>query len=395
MNVFDRKITVWRNTYRTANNKCEVPLMQFLKAGIDYLPTIMYLRQLYDYMVQSYSLNPAASATAEEQYREGKKNLPLATIGGTFANGGLREDLSEATNLLCLDIDATKPKKAAQLKAEGKEVPNEWVNDWEALKWKLSKLPFVAYCALSVGGHGIYLIIPIEDYHHHAEAWESLQHLFSKHLHLTIDAATKDITRPRFISYDSQPYINEDAEVFKIQLPEKRTTMPFRRYSSSPSSSTEEAVRKCVDAIERERLDITSDYSQWIDIASALFNEFGEAGKQYFERISRFYPNAHKREINSKWKQNKNRSKVGIGTFFEICSRHGIRFRESPSESPLTKANRHSPPKSEETTIIYKRTPLFPEAESIWADLTESEFNSILSPDAVAQWQAAHQTVPF
>ena len=393
MNVFDRKITVWRNTYRTANNKCEVPLMQFLKAGIDYLPTIMYLRQLYDYMVQSYSLNPAASSTAEEKYREGKKNLPLATIGGTFANGGLREDLSEATNLLCLDIDATKPKKAAQLKAEGKEVPNEWVNDWEALKWKLSKLPFVAYCALSVGGHGIYLIIPIEDYHHHAEAWESLQHLFSKHLHLTIDAATKDITRPRFISYDSQPYINENAEVFKIKLPEKRTTMPFRRYSSSPSSSTEEAVRKCVDEIERRSLDITSDYSQWIDIASALFNEFGEAGKQYFERVSQFYPNANEKDISYKWNKNKNRSGITIATFFEICSRHGIRFRESPSESPLTKANRHSPPKSEETTIIYKRTPLFP--ESIWADMTESEFNSILSPDAVSHWQAAHHRIPF
>ena len=398
-NIFEEKISCWSNTTRNSANNITVSIRQFLDAGIAYINTpnmptdIQRLRHLYSTAMQTYPTDPARAASLFDEYKQQKRYMPLATMGGVFKDGGRIDDMLSASKVLCIDIDNTKPTDF--YKYEGKEIPNHHITDWNLLKWQLSRLPFVAYAGLSIGGYGLFLLIPIENESQYSEYWRCLQHLFSRHLNITIDAQTKDITRPRFISYDSQPYINENAEVFKIQLPEKRTTMPFRRYSSSPSSSTEEAVRKCVDAIERERLDITSDYSQWIDIASALFNEFGEAGKQYFERISRFYPNANEREINSKWKQNKNRSKVGIGTFFEICSRYGIRFRESPSESPLTKANRHSPPKSEETTIIYKRSPLFTEPESIWDDMTESEFSSVLSPEAVTQWLAAHQTAPF
>ena len=337
MGIFERTVTVWKNIPRTADNKCEVPLWQFLNAGIDKLPTINYLRQLYDAMVQTYPTNPAASATYEELYKKGKNNLPLATIGGTFANGGLHDDMIEPTNLIALDFDTEKPRKAARLREEGKEIPNGWVKDWETIKRKLAQLPFVAYCSLSVGGHGLFVIIPIEDYHRHAEAWESLNYLFKKHLNLTIDPQTKDITRPRFISYDPQPYINEKAEVFRIKLPEKNTEVPVRRYTSSPSSSTEEEVRKCVDEIERRSLDITSDYGEWIDIASALYNGLGEAGKQYFERVSRFYPNANERDISYKWEKNKNRSKVGIGTFFDICKRYGIMYKDSLLRSPQPK----------------------------------------------------------
>ena len=76
-------------------------------------------------------------------------------------------------------------------------------------------------------------------------------------------------------------------------------------------------------------LDITSDYGEWIDIASALFNELGEAGKQYFERVSRFYPNANERDISYKWEKNKNRSQITIATYFEICRRYGIRYKDS------------------------------------------------------------------
>lgn len=329
MGIFERTVSVWKNIPRTADNKCEVPLRQFLDAGIDYLPTINYLRQLYDVMVQTYPTDPAASATYEEQYKQGKNDLPLATIGGIFANGGLHDDMIEPTNLITLDLDTEKPRKAARLREEGKEIPNGWVKDWEAIKRKLAQLPFVAYCSLSVGGHGLFVIIPIEDYHFHAEAWESLNYLFKKHLNLTIDPQTKDITRSRFISYDPQPYINENAQVFRIKLPEKRTTIPVRKYSSSPSSSTEEAVRRCVEEIERRMLDITSDYGEWIDIASALFNELGEAGKQYFERVSRFYPNANERDISYKWEKNKNRSQITIATYFEICRRYGIRYKDS------------------------------------------------------------------
>ena len=396
-NIFDEKISCWRNTTRTSANNITVSIRQFLDAGAAYLtrpdmPTdIQRLRHLYTTAMQTYPTNPSRAASLFDEYKQQKRYMPLATMGGVFTDGGRIDDMQSASKVLCIDIDNTKPTDL--YKYEGKEIPNHHITDWNLLKWQLSRLPFVAYAGLSIGGYGLFLLIPIETESLYSEYWRCLEHLFSRHLNITIDAQTKDITRPRFISYDAQPYINENAEVFKIQLPEKRTTMPFRRYSSSSSSRTEK-VRKCVDEIERRNIDITSNYGDWIDIASALFNEFGEAGKQYFERVSQFYPNANEKDISYKWNKNKNRSGITIATFFEICRRYGIRFRDSP-ERPLTKANRHSPPKSEETAIIYKRTPFFPETESIWADMTESEFSSVLSPEAVTQWQAAHQTAPF
>ena len=401
-NVFDRQLSVWSTTTRTANNKIEVPLRQFLDAGKDYLPTINYLRQVYDSMLQTFDSDPAASARYEEIYKQGKRELPLAAIGGTFANGGLLADLQQPTNLLTLDIDATKPSRAAQVRAAGKEVPNEWVTDWEAIKRKLSQLPFVSYIARSVGNHGLFVIIEIEDCRRHAEAWAYLDYLFREHLKLTIDPATKDLTRPRFVSYDPQPYVNEAAEVFRVRK-RPTTTTPQRNYAHHrPATDTEAAVQKCVEEIERRMLDITSDYGEWVDIAAALFNGLGDAGKEYYMRLSRFNSKFNQRETEYKWQKNKNRPNVNIGTFFKICSDNGIRYKDSDTFTPAPPTPTAPPPPSAAASATVKAVPqrivyrpLLPDPCSIIDSLTAQEFDEFLSPKAVAEWQAQHPAAPF
>ena len=368
-NIFEEKISCWSNTTRTSANNITVCIGQFLNAGASYLDTpnmptdINRLRHLYSTAVQTYPTDPARAASLFDEYKRQKMSMPLATMGGIFKNGGLKEDMISASKILTIDLDNTKPTDYH--KNEGKEIPNIHVKDWNLLKWQLARLPFVAYAGLSIGGYGLFLLIPIEDESRYLDYWKCLEHLFKEHLNLTIDPQTKDITRPRFISYDPQPYINENAEVFRIKLPEKRTTIPVRRYSSSPSSSTEEEVRKCVAEIERRNLDITSDYSEWIDIASALYNGLGEAGKQYFERVSRFYPNANERDISYKWEKNKNRSQITIATFFEICRRYGIRYKDSElpdisTRLPQPKATANVEASTERKCRI-DDVPLFPE----------------------------------
>ena len=343
-NIFEEKISCWSNTTRISANNITVSIGQFLNAGASYLDTpnmptdINRLRHLYSTAMQTYPTDPARAASLFDEYKRQKMSMPLATMGGIFKNGGLKEDMISASKILTIDLDNTKPTDYH--KYEGKEIPNIHVKDWNMLKWQLARLPFVAYAGLSIGGYGLFLLIPIEDESFYLDYWKCLEHLFKKHLNLVIDPQTKDITKPRFISYDPNPYINTQADVFRIKLPEKSTEVPVRRYTSSPSTTTEEAVRRCVDEIERRVLDITSDYGEWIDIASALFNELGEAGKQYFERVSRFYPNANEKDISYKWEKNKNRSKVGIGTFFDICKGYGIKYKlPEVSTRPQPKAS--------------------------------------------------------
>ena len=361
-NVFERPISVWSNTTRTANNKIEVPLRQFLDAGKDYLPTIHYLRQVYDSILQTFDSDPAASARYEEIYREGKKKLPLAAIGGTFANGGLLTDLQQPTNLLTLDIDATKPSRAAQLRAAGKEVPNEWVTDWEDVKRKLSQLPFVSYIARSVGNHGLFVIVEIKDYHRHAEAWERLEYLFKKHLKLTIDPATKDLTRPRFVSYDPQPYINETAEVFRVRK-RPTTKTPVKRYDYQARNSTEEDVLECLRKIEANRIDVTGNYNDWCSIGAALHSQFGDSGEDLFVRFSQFHPEASESRSRKKYKECRTMSRISIATLFKICSDYGIRYttptpKPAPTPPPPPTATVEATPAPR---IIYKFGESFPQ----------------------------------
>ena len=48
------------------------------------------------------------------------------------------------------------------------------------------------------------------------------------------------------------------------------------------------AILALVDAVEASGIDITSTYSEWLDIAFALVSELGEDGRDIFHRLSRF-----------------------------------------------------------------------------------------------------------
>lgn len=392
-NIFDEKITMWSSAKRGSANNKTITVREFLQLGQAYLhrPTaatdIARLRALYAEAIQVYEQDPARAAQLFGQYSQQKTLMPLATMGGTFSGGGRLEDMVTASDVLCVDIDAVKPIDFC--KYEGKEIPNSHVREWNSLKWQLAQLPFVAYASLSIGGHGLFLLIPVADHHRHNEYWATLEYLFLKHLGLTIDANAKDITRPRFVSYDPEPYVNQNAEVFDTILLQKRTPPPAPRYTrTAPASSTEEAVRKCVEEIERKSLDITSIYGEWADIAAALYNGLGEVGKQYFQRVSAFYPNANPKEIDLKWAQNKKRQQIGIGTFFHLCERHGIIFKQSPS-LPLTHAHaRHKSDEQAHTHVSGTICHFAPIASySALEDITQEQWDSLLSPQAVQRFR--------
>lgn len=95
------------------------------------------------------------------------------------------------------------------------------------------------------------------------------------------------------------------------------------------SVSTREHVETVINRIEDAGVCIAPDYSSWLRVCYALISEFGEGGRDYFRRISRFW---HGKETRTPDKQfdecmkseDRGGSGVTIATFFELAKQAGV-----------------------------------------------------------------------
>jgi hypothetical protein len=98
-----------------------------------------------------------------------------------------------------------------------------------------------------------------------------------------------------------------------------------------PSPSGEgSGVRPDLDLIisrlESAQTDITANYSDWLEIGFAFADELGEAGRDYYHRISRFHPGYSPTDCNKQY-DNCLKAKgngVTLKTFFHLAKHAGI-----------------------------------------------------------------------
>lgn len=92
-----------------------------------------------------------------------------------------------------------------------------------------------------------------------------------------------------------------------------------------------------ISRIESFQTDITANYADWRDIGFAFADEFGEAGRDYYHRISRFYSGYSPADCNKQY-DNCLKAKghgVTLKTFFHLAKQAGINISPSnPSASP-------------------------------------------------------------
>mgnify|MGYP004677453073 FL=1 len=242
-----------------------------------------------------------------------KRTLPQATISGMFHPTRAKNNLSQHSGLICVDIDAKD---------------NPEIKDWEKLKQDLSVLPQIAYCALSVSGKGLFVIIPLSYPQKHLLQFRQLQMDFSK-MGIVIDQACSDITRLRCLSYDEHPIINEDATLYEGVYVEKPKYHSFHPYLIYKSENTLAEVAACCRKINERGIDITTSYDDWLKVGCALAN-LGENGRTLFHVCSQQNAkyNAAKTDKMFTDLLRRNYQQVNIGTFFWMCKQHGITTNE-------------------------------------------------------------------
>lgn len=294
MDIFQTHISVYNGV--TDNTGTRMPLGTFLFCK-EYKDDILRLRAVFD----------------KEKRNALKRSLPQATISGVFSPTRAKNNLSQHSGLICVDIDA-------------KDNPD--ILDWETLKQDLSVLPQIAYCALSVSGKGLFLVIPLRYPEKHLQQFRQLQIDFRK-MGIMIDSACSDITRLRCLSYDEHPIINENATLYEGVYVEKPKHKSFPTCFIYEGENTSAEVVVCCRKIQQCGIDITASYDDWLKVGCALAT-IGESGRSLFHICSRQNAkyNAAKTDKMFTDLLRRNYQQVNIGTFFWMCKQHGITTKE-------------------------------------------------------------------
>lgn len=139
-------------------------------------------------------------------YNSNKSGLSAATF--STVQDDLTIDRSDANTLyhtgyISFDIDVDK---------------NPYLlTDPESIRdFIIDNIPYVAYLGKSVSNIGYWGLIPILNKDDHYGHYAAMKELFAKH-EIILDK-TSDISRLRFIAYDPDGYINDDAQIYTESL---------------------------------------------------------------------------------------------------------------------------------------------------------------------------------
>lgn len=236
------------------------------------------------------------------EFRDMKRRLlPAIAVGGRYGGGHEANNLIESSNCIALDFDN--------------------LIDLADAKTIISKQPFVAYCGLSCSGTGLFAIVEVVDGKQHTAHWKSLEKHFAG-LGLDVDPSTKNPNRLRYVSFDSSPYINRNAEVYRNFLNEPTYRQPMYRKSNTDDVST------LLDHVISTGTDITSGRTNWLKIGSAIAGAYGASGEDAFVAVSAFNSTFKESEARKTYQQSCARHPKDKGVLFNIASQYGIRIKQ-------------------------------------------------------------------
>jgi len=104
------------------------------------------------------------------------------------------------------------------------------------------------------------------------------------------------------------------------------------------SSDNLSDVEIIISRIEESKIDITASYNDWLNIGFAFADEFGENGRNYFHKISQFYPDYSEKNANNQFNEclKSNGKGINIKTFYFIAKQAGINISVSKSKDNET-----------------------------------------------------------
>lgn len=222
-------------------------------------------------------------------------NLPCISVTGHFPEYR-RIQLSDRMNpVICIDID---------------KGDNLDINDWEEVKRKVISLPGVFYVSLSCRGEGIFCYVYWNIEKDFLKVWYALERDFKEKLGIKIDVNCKDITRLRFISYDSNTLLKKQVEIYEDEYDK------YEDYDNNEISDTlnedDNFTYRAIYQLITECNYRSNSYNDWLQDGFRLAT-FGEEGKILFMYLSKLSDNYDRNEALKKFRECKRTTKKSKG----------------------------------------------------------------------------------
>ena len=141
----------------------------------------------------------------------------------------------------------------------------------------------------------------------------------------------------KMIRVNSRQFVDQEKSV---EIREICGTSSSKSVDCCPLSvDLKEEIELLTKIIEERSIDIAPDYQSWRDLGFALSDTLGENGRDYFHRLSRFYPNYSHEETDKQFTSCLNHHGHGITskTIFHLAKQAGITIPRT--QSPILVPN--------------------------------------------------------
>lgn len=280
-------ISIYKNIYQN-KSKDLIPIdifLDYIKSG-KWQDIVLKIRCIQDHA----------------ERKAAKEKLPYVTLSGMFTKERRANELTNHSGFIGMDIDNV-------------------ANELEGLRAMLSSDPFIYAIFTSVSGTGLCVIFKI-DPEKHLDAFNGIADYLIKKYQIIIDPSGKDVSRPRYVSYDPYLFVNDGAVIFKKYLPKEKK----RKITSSIFVKTE--FDEVVNNMVSQGVSCVEDYRDWLAIGFGLADQFGEAGREYYHALSsvssKYERSMCDRQYTHCLRQPQSTGKITIATIYWFAKQAGI-----------------------------------------------------------------------
>lgn len=267
-------------------SKWDITLKAWLtKYSLRNKPNIDKIRELYD-------------TNKSEAKKLKAELLPCVTITGHFPSWR-RVELCDVMNpILAIDIDRQD---------------NLQVKDWDSLKKKIiNEMESVFLVSYSCSGKGLYCLIYFDIDKDVKKVVKAIGTEMKEKFGITIDKQCSDITRLRFVSYDSNILMRiGEVKMYSKEEEESKDCSIKYEYNDEKWNVNDDFIVKCIYYLIKEKGYRANRYSEWLQdgFRLATLGEF--YGKQLFMYLSESSDGYVESKANEKWRECQRTSKYG------------------------------------------------------------------------------------